>query len=278
MESPVCFPRSGVCIPAVAFPPPPRGAPAALRSPGRRPRRRGDPAHPQGPALLAPPPPRPPIGGPVCQSTSGLSGRERRLRSPLGASIARQPPGSESGRRPAAAASDRRTGRGSAPISSTRPPWRRGGAARGSGSGNDLAIPPQVGPGPGGTGRGGGRGRPGRARPRRPSAQPWVGRFGASHPRGGRSGAPLPGAGRGTGCRVWGGRRGRGSLLSEELRPRAEAASDPPRQSRRVPGKRKRVLRAGMRCGGVGCPGSGWGRALAPTSAGVPFSVSPPSP
>ena len=274
------FPEKRRLHPSSSFPTPAPRSTSGSAQPGQATQKARRPRPPARPRPLgpAPPPPRPPIGGPVCQSTSGLSGRERRLRSPLGASIARQPPGSESGRRPAAAASDRRTGRGSAPISSTRPPWRRGGAARGSGSGNDLAIPPQVGPGPGGAGRGGGRGRPGRARPRRPSAQPWVGRFGASHPRGGRSGAPLPGAGRGTGCRVWGGRRGRGSLLSEELRPRAEAASDPPRQSRRVPGKRKRVLRAGMRCGGVGCPGSGWGRALAPTSAGVPFSVSPPSP
>lgn len=131
----------------------------------------------------------------MCQSTSGLPGRELRLRSPAGASIARQPPGRETGRRPAAAASDRPTGRGSAAISSTRPPWRPGGAPRRSGSGNDLATPPQVGPGPGGAGRG--PRAPGKRSPRRPSAQPCVGRFGARHPKGGRSWAPCPGRGGG---------------------------------------------------------------------------------
>lgn len=166
-------------------------------------------------------PPRPPIGGPVCQSTSGLPGRELRLRSPAGASIARQPPGRETGRRPAAAASDRPTGRGSAPISSTRPPWRRGGAPRRSGSGNDLAPPPQVGPGPGGAGAAGAReavsplavGAALGWKVRGPPFQGWE-VLGA-----------LPGAGRRTGCRVWGavGGGGRPSVRNCALGPRQRA-------------------------------------------------------
>ena len=154
MESPVCFPRSGVCIPAVAFPPPPRGAPAALRSPGRRPRRRGDPAHPQGPALLAPPRPRrglplvarcvsQPAGsrggsagcGPLSAPLSHASRREARAgagRRPLpltDAPVEAPRPSAARGRH--GGAEEPPAGAGAATTSRSRRRWARGPVGRG---------------------------------------------------------------------------------------------------------------------------------------------------